>query len=207
MFQGGTLQHPRDGVEATSKGFSKEKVDSVCTRLANLRKSVTSAMMEHCLPSLLDTPHRRERHKAGLPVNELRQGDIIFDTISYMDSGCVSGNLGRVASVGKSSNHVLISKALINSTGKTFKQQIISRPPEYCHFIAPGSNHGSVDFEEDERVFDVTKYLPNTTSEVPGVYSLPPLAEPAAPSLARGARVVGVSKSGRLIKKPKYHMS
>ena len=204
MLQGALMEHPQDGVEATAKGSSKQKVESVCLRLVKLRKSVTSAMMEHCLPSLLDTVHRRERAKTGLPVDHLKQGDVIFDSISYLDSGCVSGNIGRVASVGKSSNHVLISKALLNSAGPTFKQQIISRPTEYCHFIAAGSDHSPVKFEEDEQIFDITKYLPQETIDVPGLFSLPLQPSTPAPALTKAARVINVSKSGRLIKKPQY---
>ena len=158
--------------------------------------------MEHCLPSLLDTVHRRERAKTGLPADQLRQNDVVFDTISYLDSGCISGNLGRVTAIGKSSNHELISKALLNSAGSTFKQQVISRPTEYCHFIAAGSDHSPVTFEEDEQVFDITKYLPQESAEIPGLFSLP--CTTPAPALTKASRVINVTKSGRLIKKPQY---
>ena len=236
MMQGGTLENPQDGIEAVTKGSTKNKIESVCSRLATLRRFVTSAMMEHCLPSLLDTTHRRERFKSGLPATHLRQNDIIFDTINYMDTGCVSGNLARVASVGASSNHVLLSKALLNTPGDTFKQQIVSRPVEYCHFIAPGDHHGTLSFEEEERTFDITKYLPKTTLTLPGVYTLPPRATPTdvssasssaappppsptpspaaappppsptpSPALSNAARIVSVSRSGRIIKKPQYY--
>ena len=79
MLQSALLEHPHDGIEAATRGTSKPNVESVCLRLIKLRKSVTSAMMEHCLPSLLDTVHRRERAKTGLPADQLRQNGFKVD--------------------------------------------------------------------------------------------------------------------------------
>ena len=171
-MQGGLMQHPKDGIQGTCTGSNKSKVEAICMRLTQLRSSVTASMMEHCLPSLLDTPHRRERAKQGLPVDLLKQNDVIFDTISYMETGCMSGNLARVAAVGKSSNHVLVSKAVLGSPGTTFEQQCISRPSEYCHFICPGGTTEPVSIGDDQ-IFDVTKYLPKSDEPVPGVWQLP----------------------------------
>ena len=228
------MQHPKDGVEGTCKGSNKSKVENICLRLTQLRSSVTTSMMEHCLPSLLDTPHRRERAKQGLPVDKLCQGDVIFDTVSYVESGCLSGNLARVMAVGSSANHVLISKAVLGSLGVTYEQQCVSRPSEYCHFICPGSSREPIPIGDDQ-IFDVTEYLPKENEPVPGIWHLPglpvtksepeqvlvrPLTSPGqpqaptqheqitpAPCLAKGSRIQGTTRSGRVILKPNYYQS
>ena len=188
MAKAGDMVSHVDGVDPSHGGQKmKKKVEEICSKLSMLKTQMATLICAHHLDSILDTPHRRERVKHGRDVNDLCVGDIVFDGITFRESGHLTGSLARVCEISASHNHVLVSKCLLRQkylkTG-LFKKNIVSRPASECHFVA----HGTEDpiavgpFE----TFNLPKYLPKDGVEFPIWHLAPPPLPPGVPDPTAG---------------------
>ena len=155
---------------------TKQKLDASCLRMKNFKTMVTTAMLANSLDTMLDTVHRRERVKHGLPVDQLSPGDVVFDSVGFRETASICGNICRVLQMGASGNHCLLGKANMRhsvSKEQAFPQIAISRPSNYLHFIAKGSNDNVLIGENVN--FDIVKYLPGTEPrDNAHLWTLPP---------------------------------
>ena len=228
-MEAGTMVGEDDGLYPRGTAAdTKQKIDSACLRMSSLKTMVTTSMLAHSLPSLLDTVHRRERVKHGQPVDLLKKGDIVFDSIGFKETSSICGNICRILQLGTSGNHCLLGKANLSAgkskPGQVFPQLAISRPSNYLHFICNGDNNDDVLIGEDVN-FDIVQYLPGretptnahlwtlppsptsgveSTSPTPtAVDHTSPQPVSPAPVLAEASEWVGVTKRGRAVKAPK----
>ena len=229
-MEAGTMVGEDDGLYPRGTAAdTKQKIDSACLRMKQLKTMVTTSMLAHSLPTLLDTVHRRERVKHGQPVDLLKEGDIVFDSIGFKETSSICGNICRILQLGASGNHCLLGKANLKpsvSRGQVFPQLAISRPSNYLHFICNGDNSDDVLIGENVN-FDIVQYLPGReTTTNAHLWTLPPfpvsemgataltptaMGHPShqsaslapAPKLAEAAEIHTVTKRGRAVKAPK----
>jgi hypothetical protein len=166
MANEGYLAAGSDGLVPSSEGKARgDMVQKVCLRLSQLRTQLTRLIMATQLGTLLDNPHRREFIKNKLSVEDLRVNDVVFDSVGFEDTGSLSGSLARIVALGKSRNHLLISKAMLKSEGVTYKQVCVSRPSTELHFICRGSGHPVAIGEL--QTFNILKYIPKMAGAPP----------------------------------------
>ena len=171
MTNEGYLAASDDGLGLLSESAArKNKVQKVCFRLSQLRTQLTRLIMATQLDTLLDNIHRREHIKHKLSVMDLKIGDVVFDSLGFVQTGHLSGSLARVVALGKSRNHLLISKAMLKSRGATFKQVCVSRPSNELHFICHGTGHPVAIGEM--QTFNILKYIPQMEG-APPLWTLP----------------------------------
>ena len=231
-MEAGTMVGDDDGLFVRGTAAeTKQKLDASCLRMKSFKSMVTTAMLANSLDTLLDTVHRRERVKHGLPVDQLSPGDVVFDSIGFRETASICGNICRVLQMGASGNHCLLSKAKIHSVSReqVYPQVVISRPSNYLHFICKGNNDNVLIGENIN--FDICEYLPGH-KEAPNahLWTLPPPsasgdpADPAnptpmttdinhtslqpapapAPRLREVADIHTFTKRGRAVRKPKF---
>ena len=233
-MEAGTMVGVDDGLFARGTATeTKQKLDASCLRMKSFKSMVTTAMLANSLDTMLDTVHRRERVKHGLPVDQLSPGDVVFDSIGFRENASICGNICRVLQIGTSKNHCLLGKANMRhsvSREQVYPQIAVSRPSNYLHFIAKGSND-NVLIGEDVN-FDIVKYLPGTeprnnahlwTLPPPPVTEIPAntpggdIPDPAGsthasdrvtpapvPRLAQAAEIVAITRKGRAVRRPKH---
>ena len=111
-MEAGTMVGDDDGLFVRGTAAeTKQKLDASCLRMKNFKTMVTTAMLANSLDTMLDTVHRRERVKHGLPVDQLSPGDVVFDSVGFRETASICGNICRVLQMGASGNHCLLGKA------------------------------------------------------------------------------------------------
>ena len=162
MMDTGLLTSEADGVEPISTGVRRQaKVERICTRLSDLRVQMTRLVMSFHLDTLLDNVHRREKVKHSKAVEDLAQGDVVFDSVGFEKSGHLTGSLAKIVGQGRSKNHLLIVKAAPKSRtkGGLHSQICVSRPSNELHFVCKGTANPVAIGDLD--TFNLLKYLPD----------------------------------------------
>ena len=68
-MEAGTMVGDNDGLFVRGTAAeTKQKLDASCLRMKSFKSMVTTAMLANSLDTMLDTVHRRERVKHGLPA-------------------------------------------------------------------------------------------------------------------------------------------
>lgn len=165
FLTGGQLTDSECGIPLKSKEVVKEH-----QRLHLLHGQVTTSLLAHHIPSLLMSHHPREKYKQSIFVEQLKPGDVVWDSVGFRQTGSISGNLGRVLQKSQSHRFCLIQKCVQNK-GK-LKQICVSRPCEYISFVCHGTENNIV-FEPKYNLFNFDECLQQPQA-AKTIYNLPP---------------------------------
>jgi hypothetical protein len=164
LLRGGNLMDSNCGIPI--RGAQVKKAHD---NLHDLRNIVINSMLAQYIPSLLKSHHDREKYKQSIPVEELRPGDIVFDSVTFREQGTISGSLARVIQKSQSERFCLVQKCVM-SRGK-LRQVCLSRPCEKISFICPGTRE-KLYFDQNYELFNFEKCL-QRQKEPTTLYNLP----------------------------------
>ena len=164
LLRGGNLMDSNCGIPI--RGAQVKKAHD---NLHDLRNIVINSMLAQYIPSLLKSHHDRENYKQSIPVEELRPGDIVFDSVTFREQGTISGSLARVIQKSQSERFCLVQKCVM-SHGK-LRQVCLSRPCEKISFICPGTRE-KLYFDQNYELFNFEKCL-QRQKEPTTLYNLP----------------------------------
>ena len=105
----------------------------VVNQLHDVHREIISCLLDYNLKFLQFDRSKTENSKISESSQSLTLDSVIFDSITYLETGNISGSLGRVVQISKSKNFCLIARCLGTDQNQA-KMVTVQRP---CDALTP----------------------------------------------------------------------